>query len=86
MGIAVNGEDVMLPQDLRVWLDDVLVIDRISTLGGTPPDDVEPGALSPRTLGPPFWQFRTELELPATYPRAGILVLQPIELEVVGEG
>ncbi len=86
LGMAVNGEDVVLPQDLRVWLDDVLVIDRISTLGGSPPDDVEPGALSPRTLGPPLWQFRTELDLPTTYPRAGILVLQPVELEVIGDG
>jgi hypothetical protein len=88
LGLKNSGEDVVVPRTLRVSVGDVPVYTQASLLGGagtgggsTPSGRV----LYARQLGPPLTQFLGEVEIPATFPRAGVLVLRPVVVETVGE-
>jgi hypothetical protein len=78
-GLAASGETITLPQPLRMQVDDLPVYApaRLLEGAGIPPL----GAEVARLLGPSLAELRAAGR---TLPRAGILVLQPVEVEVAG--
>ena len=96
-GITVQGEDVFIPKDWRVAIGDIPVYAPVNILTSSEGDsetgdgDIPPNsnlssqrALSPRKLGKPL-QALIEEGLAAQLPPVGILLLQPIVTELVGE-
>ncbi|MFL5496203.1 MAG: hypothetical protein ACJ8DC_17595 [Gemmatimonadales bacterium] len=85
-GIAASGEDVTIPASARIPLDALPVWAPSAPPPETPPpadeEEVgpEPGTLMARQLYESFAQWRTT---PGALPRAGILVLQPVEIDVL---
>lgn len=86
MGLASSGEDVIVMRPTRVEVGSVPVYTLVSLLGGdTTEPDAGTGTLQPRAVGPTLREFIRDVALPETFPRVGVLVLQPISLGVVGE-
>lgn len=87
LGLTFSGEDVVIPRTMRVRVGDIPVYTLRALLGGgESPGDTPTGALYPRELGPSLAEFVASVPLPENFPRAGVLVLQPVVVEVVGEG
>ncbi len=96
-GITVQGEDVVVPKDWRVAIGNLPVyapVDMLPSSGGEreasdgdrlPDSNSSPQrTLSPRQLGAPL-QVLIEGGIAAQLPPVGILLLQPIVAELVGE-
>ncbi|MBZ0316277.1 MAG: hypothetical protein K8L91_07660, partial [Anaerolineae bacterium] len=85
-GMAASGEDVRVPRALRVEVGDVPVYTLASALAGAGDSaEGEPtGQVNDRRLGPSLREFIAMPALPATFPRAGILVFRPVVVDVVG--
>jgi hypothetical protein len=88
-GLTVYGEDIVVAKPLRVEVLDANVfapvrILQADTSAPPPPPDETPltGALEARALGAPLRQL---IEPERGLPRAGILLLQPVTTEMVGE-
>lgn len=82
-GIAAAGEDVFVPRQVRVGVLDLPVVAPAALLDGTAPGEGEAlGALAARRVGPPLGEL---IASAADLPRAGIVVLQPVVAEVIGE-
>jgi len=82
-GITANGEDVLIPRTLRVGVKDVRVYASAAILDSTAPTPTPTGILTPRKLGKTLGELITN-GIAVTLPRVGILVLQPIVVELVG--
>jgi len=86
-GLMHDGEDVVVPTDLRIALKDLLVLWPLPGAVTPPPDDadvedVEGSAeVNPadEQAPKPFKEWATD---DPDLPRAGILILQPIELQL----
>ncbi|MFN8468430.1 MAG: hypothetical protein U0X20_22925 [Caldilineaceae bacterium] len=78
-GLAASGEIVTLPQPLRMKVDDLPVYAPARLLDGAGIPAV--GAEVARKQGPSLRELRHQGR---ALPRAGILVLEPIEVEVAG--
>ena len=96
-GITVQGEDVFIPKDWRVTIGEIPVYAPVNILTSSGGDseasdgDIPQNSnlssqrtLSPRNLGKPL-QALIEEGLAAQLPPVGILLLQPIVAELVGE-
>jgi hypothetical protein len=79
LGIAPSGEDVVVARPLRVPVRAVPVYVPASLLEGS---GEEEGALPAWRLGPPLGEL---IEASVHLPRVGILVLQPVVVEMIGE-
>jgi hypothetical protein len=92
-GVAASGEDVVLPQSVRVNVLDVEVCAPAFAFHGSPSAArIRPysGTLLPRLIGAPLGKVIEERERAKrrddeTLPRVGILLLQPVTLEIVGD-
>ncbi len=86
MGLAASGEDVVLAQPLRVAVRDVPVYAPAVVLGtaGGGGEGSEGGPSGPllRRLGPSLGQL---IGQGVTLPPVGVLLLQPVETELIGE-
>lgn len=82
VGITASGEDVVIPKPLRVAVNSLPVYAPPALLDGNTPTPPETGSLLPRKLGPSLGEL---IAAGRSLPQAGILVLQPVLIEVVGE-
>ncbi|QKS29860.1 MAG: hypothetical protein HT579_13645 [Candidatus Accumulibacter similis] len=82
-GLAVDGEDVRVPQALEVALADLPVVADPSVFAGMGGAGGGAGSVASKAVGPALGAVVSAA--PAALPRVGILILQPVSADRIGE-
>lgn len=84
IGITANGEDIIVPQALRVAINDLHVYAPVTLLEGGLTVTDSSSSLAARKLSKQPLGELIETGIAANLPKVGILVLQPIVAQIVG--